>query len=243
MEIISIRPAGDTGIVVDLGDRIDIATNRRVHALATQLKETLAPYLPVDVLPGYVSLLVTYDPMTLTYEAVVRAIREASTAEVREPKTVRRFRLPVAYGGEYGPDLEDVARYHDVSSAKVVEEHTGRDYPIFCLGFSPGFPLLGGLSESLHTPRLETPRPRVPAGSVAIGGAQTGVYPTDTPGGWRLIGRTPLVLFNVDHHPPVPYQAGDVIRFEPIDAAEYDRLHTMGRMPEGESIPPPYLAP
>ena len=213
MDILSIRPAGDAALVIDLGDRIDILTNRLVHALAAQLNGALAPRGLVTILPGYVSLLVTYDPLRVTYTALVSAIQEASAIQVQEPETVRRFRLQVAYGDEYGPDLQDVARYHGVAPARVIEEHIGRDYPIFCLGFSPGFPLLGGVPGSLHTPRLETPRPRVPAGSVGIGGAQTGVYPTDTPGGWRLIGRTPLVLFDVKHDPPVPYRAGDLIRF------------------------------
>ncbi|MBV9280294.1 MAG: 5-oxoprolinase subunit PxpB [Chloroflexi bacterium] len=219
-----------------MGDRIDLGVNRRVHALAARLREVLAPFGPVEVLPGYVSLLVSYNPVSLSYEELTGMIERAGQIEADAAGPSRRFRLPVVYGGEYGPDLEEVARYHGAAPDRIVEEHAGRDYPIYCLGFSPGFPFLGGLDPALHTPRLDTPRPRVPAGSVGIGGGQTGVYPTATPGGWRLIGRTPLVLFDVARRPPVPYRAGDLIRFEPIGAADYEPLRRAGRMPEGEPI-------
>ncbi|GAC1445711.1 MAG: 5-oxoprolinase subunit PxpB [Chloroflexota bacterium] len=231
MEELDIRPAGDSAVLVALGDRIDPELNGRVHLLTWQVRQALKHFAWVEVVPSYSTLLVRYDPGVLDYDTVVDAIRGAESANQVEGKSRRRFVIPVAYGGNFGMDLEEVARLHDLNSQQVVERHAGRDYPIYGLGFSPGFPFLGGLDESLHTPRLETPRPRVPAGSVAIGGEQTGVYPTSTPGGWRLIGRTPLILFDVGQSLPVPYQPGDLLHFEPIDAEEYERLKADPHMP------------
>jgi KipI family sensor histidine kinase inhibitor len=225
---LQVRPAGDAAVMVDLGHRIDLALNRRLHALAARLRQDLAG---AEVVPGYSSLLVSYDPETVTYDVVEEIVRHAAASTDGPAPSPKRFVIPVVYGGEHGPDLEDVARYHDMSPEEVVIRHTARAYPIFCLGFSPGFPFLGELDPALHTPRLDTPRSRISAGSVAIGGAQTGVYPTSTPGGWRIIGRTPLSLFDVRRSPPVPYAPGDLIRFERIDDAQYARLLARGEFP------------
>lgn len=233
---LEIRPVGDSWVAVYLGTVIDIALNREVHAGAARVADVLAGNGRVEVIPGYSSFLINYDPTRYSYEHVVSVIREAVVGQSMPTHEPRRFVLPTLYGGEFGPDLMTVAEYHGMSPDEVIDLHTDRDYPIFCLGFSPGFPLCGGLPLELHTPRLETPRPRVPAGSVAIAGGQTGVYPTITPGGWRLLGRCPLVLFDLDRSPPVAYQAEDVVRFEAIDADEYAQLQQHPRMPEGEPI-------
>lgn len=219
-----------------MGETIDLALNRAVHATAARVAEALAGTEGVEVIPGYVGFLVSYDPTQLSYEEVVAQVRSAERGRPVYTHEPRRFVLPTLYGGEFGPDLEVVAEHHGLTRAEVVALHSGRDYPIYCLGFSPGFPLCGGLPEELHTPRLATPRPRVPAGSVAIAGAQTGVYPTSTPGGWRLLGRCPLRLFDLDRTPPVAYRAQDVVRFEAIDEAAYGRLQQNPRMPEGQPI-------
>jgi len=129
-----------------------------------------------------------------------------------EPRTVK---IPVSYGGQDGPDLEDVARHCGLSAARVIDLHTAPLYLVYFLGFSPGFPYLGGLPGELATPRLATPRKRVPAGSVAIGGSQTGIYPMESPGGWRIIGRTSMLLFNAEAEPPALLRAGDCVRFLP----------------------------
>ncbi|HZU13446.1 MAG TPA: 5-oxoprolinase subunit PxpB [Chloroflexota bacterium] len=229
-----IRPAGDAGIMLDLGSTPDASINRRVHAAARQLHRDLEGYA-IEIIPAYAALLVTYDPVRHTYEDLAAIARRAvAGAADMPPQGRRRFTVPAVYGREDGPDLAEVAALHDMSPDDVIALHAGRDYPIYCLGFSPGFPYLGGLDERLHTPRLDRPRSRVPAGSVAIGGSQTGVYPTSTPGGWRLIGRTPLTLFDVRVQPPVPYAPGDVIRFQPIGRDEFDRRR--GQMPVGEVI-------
>jgi KipI family sensor histidine kinase inhibitor len=233
---ITLRPAGDAAISVDVGDRIDLDINRRVHAIARKVIKRLSHVTRLEVNPGYAALLVSYDPAQATFEEVADAIREAAAACAHAAGPVFRFTLPVCYGGDLGPDIADVAANHSLTAKEVVERHTARDYPIFCLGFSPGFPFLGDIDPLLVTPRLETPRARVPAGSVAIGGGQTGVYPTSTPGGWRLIGRTPLILFDVRRNPPVPYRPGDVIRFRPIDREEYERLLAAPTLPQGEPI-------
>ncbi len=236
MNRLDIHPAGDAAFMVDMGQEIDPAINWRVRATAARVASRLDEYPRVDVTPAYAAFMVSFDPALVAAEVVEAAIREAATDTLPDPGRHRRFTLSVAYGGEHGPDLEELARTHGISMDDVIARHASRDYPIYCLGFSPGFPFLGNLDPALSTPRLETPRPRVPAGSVAIGGSQTGVYPTETPGGWRLIGRTPLTLFDVNRTPPVPYEPGDVIRFEPIPPQEYDEARAAQRMPVSSVI-------
>lgn len=215
-----VRAAGDSAVLVVVGEHLDRQVNRQVHQLAAHLRD-----LGLDaVIPGYVSLLVQYDPARYDFEEVRRIILSRPASAAEGPKVARRWLIPVRYGGDFGPDLDDVAAYHHISPDDVVMLHAHRDYTIYCLGFSPGFPMLGELPPDLHTPRLDTPRTRVPAGSVAIGGRQTGIYPSATPGGWRLIGRTPVPLFDPAARPPVPYQPGDCLRFEPIDEALYTKL-------------------
>jgi KipI family sensor histidine kinase inhibitor len=233
-----IRAAGDAAVMVDLGDRIDLAVNRRVHGLVRRLYSTLGSRVRLELVPGYSNLLIGYDPATLDFEDLATAVREAGLDLEADFLAGRRFVLPVAYGDELGPDLDTVAALHGLTPAGVVALHAGRDYPIFCMGFAPGFPFLGELPENLHTPLLETPRPSVPAGSVAIGGRQTGVYPASMPGGWRLIGRTPMRLFDAAADPPVPYGPGDFIRFEPVERMEYDRLLALNLMPKASDVQP-----
>lgn len=240
MSLPEIQPVGDAAFMVDVGDQIDPAVNRHVRMLAAYTASNLAMHPRVDVTAAYAAFMVSFDPSLVAAEVVMVAIREAiARAGIDDssyPVAYRRFTVSVAYGGAYGPDLEDVAAYHDISVGDVIARHSGRDYPIYCLGFSPGFPFLGNLDPSLNTPRLETPRPRVPAGAVGIGGSQTGIYPTVTPGGWRLIGRTPVTLFDVGQIPPVPYEPGDVIRFESISHEEYARVCSQKLMPVGVAM-------
>jgi inhibitor of KinA len=231
-----IRPAGDAAVAVYLGNEIAPAVNRLVPALAGRIRRDLEGVPRIEVTPGYVSLLVSYDPEFLSYERLVEVIGRTNAMEVTNSHRPRRFVLPTLYGGEFGPDLTEVARYHGVTEEEIIDLHTGRDYPIYCLGFSPGFPLCGGLQPALHTPRLETPRPRVPAGSVAIGGGQTGVYPRSTAGGWRLLGRCPLTLFDLGRTPPVAYRPEDVVSFRAIDEDTYRQLSENPSMPVGEEI-------
>ena len=206
-------PSGDAALLVTLGDTIDLATNRYAHALAAALAERPLPGLG-EAVPGYATLLVHYDPLALDYDQVLEWVQarlsEASSALLPEP---RRIEVPVFYGGEHGPDLEFVAQHNHLSPEEVVRRHTARDYPVYLEGFTPGFPYLGGLDETIAAPRLPSPRLRVPAGSVGIAGQQTGIYPVDSPGGWRLIGWTPRQLFDPQRSPPALLAPGDVVRF------------------------------
>ncbi len=206
-------PSGDAALLVTLGETIDLATNRRAHALAAALVERPLPGIG-EAVPGYTTLLVHYDPLALDYEQVLEWVQaclsEASAALLPEP---RRIEVPVIYGGEHGPDLEFVAQHNHLSPQEVVRRHTARDYPVYLVGFTPGFPDLGGLDETIAAPRLPSPRLRVPAGSVGIAGQQTGIYSVDSPGGWRLIGWTPVKLFDPGREIPSMFAPGDVVRF------------------------------
>ncbi len=206
-------PSGDAALLVTLGDRINLDANRRTHALAAALVNKPLPGLG-EAVPGYTTLLVHYDPLALDYEQVLEWVQarlgESSAALLPEP---RRIEVPVIYGGEHGPDLEFVAQHNSLSPEEVVRRHTARDYPVYLVGFTPGFPYLGGLDETIAAPRLPSPRPQVPAGSVGIAGQQTGIYSVDSPGGWRLIGWTPVKLFDPGREIPSMFAPGDVVRF------------------------------
>ena len=169
----------------------------------------------INALVGYTSVLVEWDPVSADPELIMQELQNWRS-EGRGGSPSRHWQIPVFYGGADGPDLCDVANYHHITPEEVIALHSHRPYPIYCLGFSLGFAYLGGLPEALHTPRRASPRIRVPKGSVAIGGHQTGVYPSDSPGGWQIIGRTPMVLANPTEDPPVSYAPGDTIEFVPI---------------------------
>ncbi len=194
--------------------------NQRVHELDAFLHLD-QPAGVIETVPAYATLLLYYDPLILTYSAasdwVNGQMDRVKTAASRKP---RRIEVPVRYGGEHGPDLEFVASHHHLSVQDVLRIHTGREYIVYMMGFTPGFPYMGKLDDSITTPRLETPRTRVAAGSVGIAGAQTGIYPIDSPGGWRLIGRTELQLFNPAANPAFLFSPGDTVQFviEALDA-------------------------
>jgi inhibitor of KinA len=209
--------AGDAGLVVEFGDAIDPEINHRVHALARALTEHLLPGLG-EAVPSYRSLLVHYDPLCLSYAEVESFVSEAlQRCEGATPPEPRLIEIPTVYGGEHGPDIGFVAEHNGLSVEEVVRLHSEATYTVYMLGFTPGFPYLGGLPNALAAPRLETPRQRVPAGSVGIAGAQTGVYPLATPGGWRLIGWTPVALFDPARTPPALLHPGDQVRFVPVE--------------------------
>ena len=218
--MMELRPVGVGGVLAVLGNAIRSETGAQVAALREAVEHAHICGLE-ETVPAYASLLVKYDPFLTDCDALcgtLRALeRQISASTVTEGKIVE---IPVCYGGAYGEDLPFVARHAGMTEREVVALHSGQPYRIYMLGFLPGFPYLGGLDERLHTPRLSTPRTRIPAGSVGIGGKQTGVYPMESPGGWQLIGRTPLTLFA----PGEPYAAGDRIRFVPIDEGEFERI-------------------
>ena len=225
--MIRLLPQGEGGLLVELGDAIDPDVNARVHALARAVVQRIgAPVL--EVVPSYASLLVVFDPLRLSRERLeTRVAALARKVEgIRAVPPRRVIEVPVCYGGELGPDLEDVARAVALSPAEVIARHSAPVYRVYLLGFTPGFPYLGGMDPRLACPRLSSPRVRVPAGSVAIAGAQTGVYSVESPGGWRLLGRTPLRLFDPDPGARRPFllAPGDGLRFVPVDRARFDAL-------------------
>jgi KipI family sensor histidine kinase inhibitor len=199
-------------VVLELEPPVTLATQKRIWRLTQRLADV--PDV-VEAIPGMNNITVVLrDPQTLALDAIERLQRWWEESEALEPES-RIIDIPVIYGGEAGPDLPDVARHTGLTQKQVVELHSSIDYVVWFLGFQPGFPYLGGLPENLATPRRAEPRVRVPVGSVAIGGAQTGIYPLETPGGWNLIGRTELPLFNPSLSEPVLLRPGDTLRFIP----------------------------
>lgn len=208
-----IVPLGDSALLVQLGDEIDLTINQRVHALANLIDHSSLEGI-IETVPAYGTLLIHYDPLVLEYAKANRWVKskleQIQDFESRKP---RRIEVPVKYGGESGPDLELVAAYHDLQVEDVVRVHSERIYTVYMMGFTPGFPYMGKLDNAIVTPRLEVPRTNVPAGSVAIAGSQTGIYPLTSPGGWRLIGHTSLVLFDPQSETPFLFAPGDEVKF------------------------------
>lgn len=208
-----LAPLGDSALLVQLGDEIDITINRRVHALSTLL--TNAPIEGmVETVPAYGTVLIHYDPLLLSYSKLRQWVL-SKLEQIQEIKqgSPRRIQVPVLYGGEHGPDLESVAEYHHLQVEDIIRIHSGRTYTVYMMGFTPGFPYMGKLDERIVTPRLQVPRTHVPEGSVAIAGSQTGIYPVASPGGWQLIGHTSLRLFDPHSDDPFLFSPGDEVMF------------------------------
>ncbi len=222
------RIAGDRGLLMEYGDIIDPVINRKVRTMVILIDQA-PPEGIIEVIPTYRSLLIIYDPGVTTPERIQNDLdaleQHHDRIEIPPPRTVK---IPVCYGETFGPDLAHVADVNRLTEDEVIDLHTATAYPIYMIGFTPGFPFLGGLSEKLHTPRLKTPRTHVPAGSVGIANNQTGIYPVSSPGGWQLIGQTPLKLFNPSMDNPFLYQVGDLIRFESIPTATFHEMAAEG---------------
>ena len=217
-------PVGDTALTVEFGEAIDPAINAAVIALDLALAAAEIPGI-VETVPTYRSLLICYEPGELPYQALVGAVRELIGENFgRMRRTGRCWTVPVAYGAPYGEDLEDVAATLQLEPEQVIAAHSGTEYLVYLVGFNPGAPLLGGLPKQLHIPRRKIPHPMVPAGSVAIGGMQTGITSIAIPTGWHVLGHTPVRPFVVTRQEPFLFEPGDRIRFRPIDAAEFEDL-------------------
>jgi inhibitor of KinA len=228
-----ITPLGDQALMVELGDSINESTHRRVQAAWRALSVEKLPGVS-EAVPAYTSVTLFYDPWQVVQAGAPETeIVGWLTAKVRErlkdpPKAAkakpRSVEIPVCYGGEFGPDLARVAAQAKLSPEEVIKRHSKASYLVYLIGFAPGFPYLGGLPRELATPRHAKPRMEVPAGSVGIAGEQTGIYPQVTPGGWNLIGATPVRLFRPADNPPVHLQAGDEVKFKPITVEEFAKL-------------------
>ena len=224
MQNIKIRPAGDASLLIEFGKEISPEINAKITATVQLMKEQHIEGV-VDIIPAFCSLLINYDPRVLSYDELSKRMKRLLNIEIKAGETGRRvFEIPVCYGGQYGPDLANIAEHAGLTEEEVIEIHSSRDYLIYMLGFLPGFCYLGGLDERIHTPRLANPRLKINAGSVGIGGSQTGIYPLDSPGGWQLMGMTPVKTYDPDREVPILLSAGDFIRFIPVDEEEYLRI-------------------
>lgn len=219
-----ILPSGDCAVTVEFSDSISESVNHTIRMFYDNIKKDNLKGI-VDIVPAFCSVLISYDPRFISYHSLSAQLQEYlnmnSNITINQKKVVY---IPVCYEGEYGPDLAFVAEHAGLSTQEVIDIHTSKDYLIFMLGFQPGFPYLGGLDERIFTPRLSTPRTLIRAGSVGIGGEQTGLYPLASPGGWQLIGTTPVKAYNPSKTPSIPYEAGDYIRFYSITKEEFAKI-------------------
>ncbi len=219
-----IHAAGENALIVYLGEKTSPEVSARVQALALELGESLGSDL-IDLVPSYASLLVVYDAMATDHLSVAHRIHSASNAIENTNETGGdEIVLPVYYHPEAGEDLERLADSAGISVDEVIELHSGSEYRVYAIGFAPGFAYLGEVDTRIAAPRLSTPRQKVPRGAVAIADRQTAVYPAPSPGGWNLIGRCPVRMFDPDREPIMPVAVGDRVRFEPVDRARYLEL-------------------
>ena len=233
----TISPVGDRAISIDFGQVIDPIINRHIRQTIERIKELQLDGI-IELVPTYCALLVEYDAMLYSYSEICNIIEptleEGMTDTTNELVTV--VEVPTVYGGEFGPDLSFVASHNHLSEDEVISIHSGTDYLVYMLGFIPGFTYLGGMDPRIATPRLSSPRTLIPAGSVGIAGEQTGTYPSDSPGGWQIIGRTPVTMYDMSKEKAALLSAGDYVRYVPIDEQEYNRIKALG----GDYVPVMY---
>ncbi|HEU0157236.1 MAG TPA: 5-oxoprolinase subunit PxpB [Stellaceae bacterium] len=230
---------GDRALTVEFGDRIDRAVSRRVLRLDRAIRAA-TPVGVVETVPSFRSLMVHYDPLSTSRAELEKTIAALAGGDDDSAAEARRWRVPVCYEGEYAPDLDEVSRLTGLDAAEIVALHSGIDWHVYMLGFLPGFPYLGDLPTQLALPRRADPRLRVPAGSVSIATTLTAIYPYESPGGWHLIGATPIRFFNSERRPPALLAAGDAVTFEPIGADRFTairaRVEADDFRPESEPI-------
>ena len=225
----TISPVGDRAISIDFGQVIDPKINRHIRQTIERIKALQLEGI-IELVPTYCALLVEYNAMLYSYSEICNIIEptldEGMTDTTNELVTV--VEVPTVYGGEFGPDLSFVASHNHLSEDEVISIHSGTDYLVYMLGFIPGFTYLGGMDPRIATPRLSSPRTLIPAGSVGIAGEQTGTYPSDSPGGWQIIGRTPVTMYDMSKAQAALLNAGDYVRYVPIDESEFHRIKALG---------------
>ena len=214
--------SGDSSVCVEFGNEISPDINRKIRAFKIAVEKSGIPGI-VETVPTYRSLLVHYKPEVIGFQAITEKFKSLmgtlDNIEIPPPTVIE---IPVLYGGEMGPDIENVASHNGKTVEEVIKIHTSQEYLIYMIGFIAGFPYLGGMSKEIATPRLKEPRVKIDGGSVGIAGEQTGIYPLDSPGGWQLIGRTPLKLYDAEREKPVLLEAGQYIIFRSISHKEFD---------------------
>ena len=217
--------SGDSALVIEFGNEISVDINKKIRKMMDDIKKENIDGI-VELVPTYCSLLINYDVLKIDYNTLVEKLKTFlnNNLETAEGEEVTLIEIPTLYNDEVGPDLSYVAEHNKLSKEEVIKIHTGTDYLVYMLGFMPGFTYLGGMSEKIATPRLESPRLQIYPGSVGIAGKQTGMYPSMSPGGWRIIGRTPLKLYNPDSDTPVYISSGDYVRYVSISEEEYNDI-------------------
>ncbi|WP_326910085.1 5-oxoprolinase subunit PxpB [Sedimentibacter sp. MB31-C6] len=213
--------AGDKALDIEFGNSISEEINSKIRSMTVAI-ETQNVLGVIEAVPTYRSLMIHYDPLKTDFNKLKDTLKtleeNLDNIDLPEPEVIE---IPTLYGGDYGPDIENVAKHNNMSVDEVIKIHTSEEYLIYMLGFTPGFPYLGGMDTKIATPRLQSPRTKIPGGSVGIAGEQTGIYPIDSPGGWQLIGRTPLDLFDPKREIPILLKAGNYIAFKSINETEY----------------------
>ena len=228
------KPSGDSGIFISLGNEINESVNRKVIGFVNSLEKWNSDYIE-ELIPSYTGVLVMYRPLLISYIDIIEKIKlEYNNFIEAVNLVIEVVHIPVLYGAKYGEDLKFVADFNNLTEEKVIEIHSEKNYLIYMLGFTPGFPYLGGISKSINAPRLEEPRKKIKAGSIGIAGNQTGIYPIDSPGGWRIIGRTPLELFNIKNKSLALLKAGQYIKFDRVTEKEY--LDILSKIKNGTYI-------
>lgn len=225
----TISPVGDCAISIDFGQVIDPKINRHIRQTIERIQALQLDGI-IELVPTYCALLVQYDAMLYSYADMCNIIEPTFSESVtdNDNEKVTVIEIPTVYGGEFGPDLGFVASHNNLSEEEVIAIHSGTDYLVYMLGFIPGFTYLGGMDPRIATPRLSSPRTLIPAGSVGIAGEQTGTYPSDSPGGWQIIGRTPVTMYDMSKEQAALLSAGDYVRYVPIDEQEYNRIKALG---------------
>lgn len=225
--MLEFKIVNETHFMIYEENEISLKTKTEVISIVNTIQKMNHPAIK-NINESYRSIMIEYDNLNYEYEDLIREIqlntRTTLSNDVEHNSKV--VRIPVLYGNEYGPDLSEVAEHANLTAEEVIRIHSNETYLIYAIGFLPGFPFLGGLDERIHTPRKETPRSKIVAGSVGIANNQTGLYPKDSPGGWQIIGRTPIDVFNLKRDPMVLYEAGDYIQFESIDIEKYKKIQS-----------------
>lgn len=218
-----VKQYSEDALTINLGSEIDEKINRQLVQLKAAVTDLNLEGI-TDIVLSYTSLIIYFDVLKADSTKIAEALKELSPDELEDREySYKIVKIPVCYGGDFGPDI---GRFQEngLTPEEVIEMHSNKEYLVYMLGFMPGFPFLGGLSETLYKARLDSPRTNIPAGSVGIGGRQTGMYPFDSPGGWNLLGRTPVPLYDSKRENAILYEAGDRIIYIPVDEKEYDRI-------------------